>query len=173
MGARRSPRLLAAVLLVALALGLAACGSSGSSSTAGNSAGATTTGTVHLAKTKFILHAGLAFGAFHRYIWKPLRAGDFRHPFSHKLTIVKAGLAAAFIDHELKLALKDAQSSPTLSKLVAPITALEARIHGVGSHVQSSSNQSALSQANGSIGAIEGQAASAGQTISEQSPSSF
>ena len=54
--------------------------------------------------------------------------GTSRIPFSHKLTLVKAGLAALFINHELKLALADARASPTLSKLVAPITALQARI---------------------------------------------
>ena len=56
-----------------------------------------------------MLHAGLAFGAFHRWIYKPAKAGDLSHPLEHKLTTVKAALAAAFVYHELKLALADAQ----------------------------------------------------------------
>ena len=150
-----------AVLVIVLALAVSACGSSsGSSSSSGTS-------TTHFAKTKFILHAGLAFGAFHRYIYKPLRAGDFRHPFSHKLTIIKAGLAAVFIRHELRLALADARASPTLSKLVAPITALQARIAALRSGTPSAA---AVGQDNGAIGSIEHAAAGAGQPITEQAP---
>lgn len=67
-----------AALLVTLALVAAGCGSSSSSTSAPAAssppASATstpasttsTTGTVKLAKTKFVIHAGLAFGAFHR-----------------------------------------------------------------------------------------------------------
>lgn len=68
------------VLLVLLALTVAGCGSSSSSdSAASTSAAKTTTASspTHLATAKFVLHAGLAFGAFHRYIYKPLRAGAF------------------------------------------------------------------------------------------------
>ncbi len=135
----RHRRALALLAVLAVCLALAACGSSSSSSTASPGSASTTSGQVHFAKTKFVLHAGLAFGAFHRYIYKPWRAGDLRHPFSHKLTLIKAGLAGAFVYHELKLALHDAQSSPTLSKLVAPITALDNRLHGLSGHVNSAS----------------------------------
>jgi len=41
---------------------------------------------VHLAKTKFVLHAGLAFGAFHRYIYEPFRSGAFTSPLHHGLS---------------------------------------------------------------------------------------
>src|SRR4051794_5328427 len=98
-----------AALLVALALAFVAggCGSKSSS----QSAQTTTTGTTHFAKTKFALHAGLAFGAFHRYIYKPLKerrfSGGLLH---HKLATLKAALAAAFAYHEVKLALQDARS---------------------------------------------------------------
>jgi hypothetical protein len=36
-----------------------------------------TSNTKSFAKTKFVLHAGLAFGAFHRYLYKPYQAGTF------------------------------------------------------------------------------------------------
>jgi hypothetical protein len=160
-----------------LAVSLTACGSSGSSSSA-SSAGAapaagSTTSTTHLAKTKFVLHAALAFGAFHRWIYKPARAGELSHPFRHPLVATKAALAAAFTYHELKLALADAQASPTLSKLVAPITALQNKIHGLEGSVKSGGTSSSdASSLDGAVSSIKSQAASAGQPITEQTPSS-
>src|SRR5205807_538341 len=82
---RRSAVLLA--VISCLALVAAGCGSKSSSSTSG---GTVSTSTTHLAKTKFVFHAGLAFGAFHHFVYKPFRAGDFKHPLSHKLTVAKA-----------------------------------------------------------------------------------
>jgi hypothetical protein len=161
-------RALALLAILAASLALAACGSSSPSSTSAPT-GSTSTGQVHFAGTKFVLHAGLAFGAFHRYIYKPWRAGDFSHPFSHKLTLVKAGLAGAFVYHELKLALHDAQSSPTLSHLVAPITALQNRLHALSGHV-SSSNAGQLGSDAGQVSQIEQGSAQAGQPIQEQTP---
>jgi len=123
----------------ALALIAGGCGSSSAttsspsssaSSGAASSSGASSAqpGSIHFAKTKFVLHVGLAFGAFHRYIYKPFRAGVFGKPLSHKAALVKGALATAFIIHELKIAYTDAQSSPILSKLVSPITALMNKI---------------------------------------------
>jgi len=157
----------AAALAVVIALALSGCGSSSAGSSDAGAGSSTATSTTHFAKTKFVLHAGLAFGAFHRYIYKPLRAGAFSHPFSHKLTIIKAGLAAVFIRHELRLALHDAQSSPTLRKLVSPITALQTRIAQLRGGAPS---PSAVSSANSQVGSIENASAGAGQPISEQTP---
>ncbi len=166
-------KLLALVLLVAaLAVPVAGCGSSSSSSAGGgSSSGGSSTSHVTLAKTKFVFHSALAFGAFHRYIYKPVRAGDLRHPFSHKLALIKAGIAAGFVYHELKLALHDAQSSPTLSKLVSPLTALQMKFSGLGGQLRSgSADPNTITQANGQIGSIHQQAAAAGQPITEQTP---
>lgn len=163
-----------AVVCVALALVASGCGSSKSSSSAsGTSSATTSTSSTHLAKTKFVLHAGLAFGAFHHFIYGPLRAGDFKHPLSHKVTITKAGLAAVFLVHELKLALADAKADPALSKVVAPLTALEAKIRGQAAAIKSGHpNSSAIQSANGSIASIHGLSSSAGQPITEQVPPS-
>ena len=166
-------------LLVTLALVAGGCGSSSSASSpsaAANSPTTTTatTGTTKLAKTKFVLHAGLAFGAFHRWIYKPIKSGELTHPLSHKLTAVKAAVAAAFVYHELKLALSDAQSDPTLSKLVSPITALQTKIKDLGSSVKggnAATVEQQVTQANDSVGSISSQSASSGQPITETSPS--
>lgn len=98
------------VVVLVLALAAAGCGSSKKSSSSSS---------VGLAKTKFALHAGLAFGAFHHFIYKPVKAGDLKHPFSHKVALVEAGLAVPIVKHEVGLALHDAQSSPLLRKLVS------------------------------------------------------
>jgi len=169
----RYPVSLVAVVSI-LALAVVGCGSSKSSSTssaAAPAASATTTSTTHLAKTKFVLHAGLAFGAFHRWIYKPAKAGDLSHPLEHKFTTVKAALAAAFVYHELKLALADAQADPTLSKLVAPITDLQNKLHGLAGSVKSGGASAAdVSGLDSSVSSIKSLAASAGQPIAEQTP---
>jgi hypothetical protein len=115
----------------------------------------------------------LAFGAFHRWIYKPAKAGELSHPLEHKLTTVKAALAAAFVYHELRLALADAQADPTLSKLVAPITALQNKLHDLAGSVKSGGASAAdVSGLDGTISSIKDQAASSGQPITEQTPSS-
>jgi hypothetical protein len=120
-----------------------------------------------------VLHAGLAFGAFHRWIYKPAKAGELRHPFQHPLTAAKAALAAAFVYHEVKLALADAQSDPTLSKLVAPITALQNKLQGLAGSVKSGgAGAGDVSGLDSAISSIKDQASSAGAQITEQTPAS-
>jgi hypothetical protein len=164
---RRSAVLFAVVgCLAVLAAG---CGSKSSSSSV-SSAGATTS-TTHFAKTKFVFHAGLAFGAFHHFIYKPFKAGDFKHPLSHKLSVTKGALAAAFAYHELKLAANDVKASPTLSKLFAPITLVAAKIKGLGNPIKSGQDPSAaISGANSSLDSVKSTAAANGQNITDQIP---
>lgn len=172
---------LMAVLAVTLALVLAGCGSSSSSSSVGASsstapaaASGSTTNTVKLAKTKFVLHAGLAFGAFHRWIYKPVKAGYFAHPLNHKLALIKGGVATAFVLRELKLALTDAQADPTLSKLVAPLTAVQDKLKSLPADLKSgNANPADVLSANDSIGSIKQLAAGAGQPITEQTPATI
>jgi hypothetical protein len=164
-------RIVVIAVLFALAFSLASCGSSKSSSSASSAAAATATSTTKLAKTKFVLHAGLAFGAFHRWIYKPAKAGTLTHPLQHKATAVKAALAAAFVYHELGLALKNAQADPTLSKLVSPITDLQNKLKGVSGQVKSGGvSSSTADDLNSSISSIKDQATAAGQPITEQTP---
>ncbi|MGO9881743.1 MAG: hypothetical protein ACLPV4_01850 [Solirubrobacteraceae bacterium] len=159
------------------AFGVAGCGSSSSSSSASSSAAgtpaaaSTTTGTTHLATAKFLLHAGLALGAFHHFIYGPIKAGDLKHPFEHKLTLVKAGLAAVFVYHELKLAAEDAKSSKLLSPLVAPLTAAASKLSGLkGSITSGGVNPADITSLNSSLDQIKSTAASKGQSITESIP---
>jgi hypothetical protein len=151
-------------LLLVSALALGACGSSGSSS----SAAATSTGTTHLAKTKFVLHAGLAFGAFHRWIYKPYKAGVLSHPLLHKLAFIKALAAGAFVIHEVELARADAAQSRLLSHVVGPLTALGssvALIRAALNHHQVNAAQ--INSANSSIASASSASSAAGQPVAE------
>jgi hypothetical protein len=154
--------------------GLAGCGSSSSSSSAGggSTVASTTTGTTSFAKTKFLIRAGLAFGAFHHFIYNPVKAGDLKHPTLHKLTLVKAGLAALFVYHELKLAATDVKRSKILSALFAPLTLVANKLSALKSSLTSgSAKPSDISGLNSQLTQIGNTAASKGQAISESIPS--
>jgi hypothetical protein len=121
------------VLAVAFASAgaLAACGTKTVTDTGAN--GQTTVKTVpnvHFAKTKFLLHTGLAFGAFHRYIYKPFKSGGFKGGApGQKAAIAKAAATALFVYHELKQADDAAQSSDILrTKVAEPLAAALAKV---------------------------------------------
>jgi hypothetical protein len=152
------------LLLVGSALLAAGCGSSNSN--AGSTAPGSTS--VHFAKTKFAIHAGLAFGTFHHFIYDPFKAGDFSHPFSHKLTILKAVAAGLFIEHEVKLALTDARASKLLSHVVAPLAALGGGVALIRAAIRSGHpNAGAINSANSNVSSAESSSSSAGQPIQE------
>jgi hypothetical protein len=153
------PLLLVSVLVVA------GCGSSKSASTAGGSG----SGQVHLAKTKFVIHTGLAFGAFHRWIYKPFKKGDFSHPLSHKLAIVKAGAAGAFVLHEIRIARADAAHSKLLSKVVLPLLGLYGTVQLIRGalHAHHAPSSADVNKANSQVTSAESASKAAGQPITE------
>ena len=172
------------VPLALVPLAVAGCGSSSSSSSssasgapAASSSGSTSTLSTpnvgQLPTVKFVLHSGLAFGAFHRWIYKAFKAGAFSGGlFKHKLTVVRARLSGLFAYHEVKLAIKDAQPSPKLATPVAPITALANKIKSIGSSVKSGRpGASSLSSANGDITSVSGLTSAAGISVPDQIPS--
>jgi hypothetical protein len=175
---KRLTLLLVLVCTVAAAAA-AGCGSNSSSTSTGasaaTSAAATASGgssSTSFAKTKFVIHAGLALGAFHRWIYKPVKAGALKHPLSHKLTLVKAGLAAAFVYHELKLAANDTKSSKVLSTLFAPLTLAAEKLNSLKSSiVGGSASEADIDNINTQLAQIGSTASAKGQPISESVPS--
>lgn len=165
-------RSLVPLLLVGV-LAVAGCGSSKSSSSSSSSSGGaaasgTTTGKTHLAKTKFVIHAGLAFGVFHRWIYKPFKRGDFAHPLSHKLAVTKALAAGAFVIHEVRLARQDARSSKVLSKVVLPLTALGGSIAAIRAGLRSGHvNPGSVNSAESDVNSAKSASSAAGQPIQE------
>ncbi len=165
-------RALTLILILALGLGsglaIAACGNKQKVVTDTGKNGQTTTKTVadvHFAKTKFLLHAGLAYGAFHRYIQKPLKAGAFKSGApKQKRTIAKAAVAAAFVYHELKQARRAAESDKTLrTKLLQPFDNVLSQLSAAASSLKSGklpdlaglvAGMGGLSSAAGAAGAV-------------------
>ncbi len=170
-----------ALLVVGLLAGGCSSSKKASSVSAGSatSSGVTASGNstavknVRAPKTKFVLHAGLAFGAFHRYLYKPFKAGTFKaHAHGRLRAAVKGGLAGLFVYHELKLALTDAQADKTLSKLVAPITALQDRIRSSAAGVKSGKTQD-LEGTNTQLEQLRSQSAQAGAPVQDQQTNSL
>jgi len=170
-------RRLVAVLIVALVFGAAGCGGSKSSSSSGNGTPSTTQAgggpakKIRFAKTKFVLHAGLAFGAFHRYLYKPLKAGAFRKGASGRVkAFLKGAAAALFTVHEVRIALKDARSSKLLSKLVSPLTALQDRFAALRGRLKGGSTDPSaeIASLNGQVERVRGQSSSLGAPIKDR-----
>ena len=136
----RQFRYYVALLVVLTLVGVGACGSSGgkerstgSTVTADSTVGSddpednapcpTNGNSRPFAKTRFALHAGLGLGAFHRYIYKPLKNGGFKAGADkRKRTFVKAAIAGAFTVHELKVAKGFAEANPSLCNAIQSVT---------------------------------------------------
>lgn len=164
------------VVLVSVAL-LAAAGGCGSSSKSGSGSASSGSSSgqpakkIRFAKTKFVLHAGLAFGAFHRYLYKPYKAGRFRKGASGRVkAFIKGAAAALFTVHELKIALRDAQSSKLLSKLVSPITALQARFSALRGRLKAGDTDPSadITALNGQVDGVRGQSSRLGAAIKDR-----
>ena len=127
MQAARAPRQATIAALVAvLAVISAGCGS-GKTTTTTNAQGQTVVNcTIAFAKTKFALHAGVAAGAFYRYIYNPWRAGKFKQDApGRKRALAKAAASGLVVVHELRVAARDARcDGPALKKLASPISSL-------------------------------------------------
>lgn len=123
---------------------------------------------------KFIFHAGLAFGAFHHFIYLPFKAGKFTSGgFLSKLkTYVEAGAAALFVYHETKLALQDAQQNKLLKLVVAPLTAVVSLFNTIVSKVKGHNlDPATITSAESAVTSIENQAKQSGSSVSEAIPS--
>jgi len=87
---------------------------------------------VKFAKTKFVLHTGLALGAFKRWIYNPWRAGTFKKGAGGRTkALVKAGLAAAFTANELKNARNAALSDDRLRGIGQRLGPLQEKVKGL------------------------------------------
>jgi hypothetical protein len=170
-------RLMILVLSLALAMFLvagcksSATGASGSSTSAASPAVAATACPAQasgFAKTKFVTHAALGFGAFHRYIYKPYRAGTFRSGAHGRLTaFIKAGLAALFIKREIRLAAAAAQDSPALCKLVlTPLRTVSETVEAAVDKLKGG-DASGIGPIQNSISNVESGASRQGASITE------
>jgi hypothetical protein len=169
----------AIVLAGILPLGLTACGPSSNAASNASVAATSTSvacqkvGTINFDKTKFVLHAGLAFGAFHHFIYEKAKNGQFVSGASGRIkNLIEAGLAGVFVIHELKLVKADAESSPTLCHLVAPLDEAGAELTALKDKIKSgNASQQDLDNVNNSINQAQNGAANAGVPAPDQVPS--
>jgi hypothetical protein len=181
MVARTGLRTRTRVLMIGIVLvgwvAATGCGPS-SSNSATNSASASASavpgaacqqvGSVNFDKTKFVLHAGLAFGAFHHFIYAPYKAGTLHGVGA----LAKAGLAGLFTVHELKLAKADAESSPTLCHLAAPFDKASAAISSSTSQIKSGKASSQdIEGMNNDVNAVQSGAKADGMPAPDRVPS--
>ena len=127
-----------------------------------------TSNTTSFAKTKFVAHAGLAFGAFHRYLYKPYQAGAFQSGANGRVkALLKAGTSALFIKREIRLMSEDIKANPALcNAIAAPLADVGNSLSGAVSSLRND-DSSGLTAAQSAISTIEGKAASSGNTITE------
>lgn len=141
-------RVVVMVAALALALGVGACksdsttaASAPTSTTAAAAAGPNgedaafscpTENTKAFAKTTFAAHAGLGFGAFHHWIYAPMKDGDFAKGHNGRVAaFVKAGLAGLYTKRQVRLTAESAEANPRLCKsIVAPLHDLSDKISG-------------------------------------------
>ena len=155
---------------VAPAAAAAGAGAAGSamampSTTAG---GCPTSNTTTFAKTKFVLHVGLAAGTFHRYLYKPFKAGSFHKGATGRITaLIKAGATALFDEHEIRLAIADVKASPALCKvLIAPLAEVADKFAALKSKV-TGGDTTGLEPVNSNLSSISSTSAAGGAPITE------
>lgn len=161
----------AAATATSVAAGAASAAGSATAGMSASASGATScpsANTTTFAKTKFVTHSGLAFGAFHRYLYKPFRAGTFQSGAHGRITaIVKAGVAALFIKREVRLAYQDVQANPTLCKAIAqPLQSVGDQIDAAVSGLKTGST-SGITALDGVVQSVTSKASSAGAPIKE------
>jgi hypothetical protein len=117
-------------------------------------------------KTRFLLHMGLAYFAFHHFVYAKWKAGDFKSGASHRTSnIIKAALAVLFTYHELHKAYDIAKGShsKTLHLLIAPLSALFGLFNSAYAKAKKGQlPDSTMSGLNGSAGSFASTAGKAG-----------
>ncbi len=168
------------VLVVGVLLALlAACGGSndtkdnagvGTSASPTPSGACASAGETRFAKTKFVLHAGVAFGAFHRYIYKPYRAGAFKSGAPERTkALAKAGASALVVAVEIKAAKNAAAGDPTLCKLVPSLDRLSGLVSTVAPGLTGGTfNPTQLLDLNKGIEDFKSNSSSSGASIPER-----
>src|SRR3569833_1189467 len=117
------------------------------------------------AKTRFITNAGLAAGAFKRYIYSPYRKGTFKSGAKgQKRAIVKAAAAGLFTLDQLRRAKANVQADPTLCKaLSAPLQHLSTTMKGLVDKLKRGEiDPATIGAASGALEQTRGSAGSAG-----------
>jgi hypothetical protein len=124
---------------------------------------------ISFAKTKFLLHTGIAAGAFYRYIYDPWRAGAFKQGApGRKKALAKAAASGLVVVHELKIAARDARcDGPALKALARPMTAAVAAA-GTLSALSGGGGLGSIGTAGAAFDELKSAAAAAGASIKQR-----
>jgi hypothetical protein len=136
---KRVATTICALTLLPAAIGLSACGGDTKTVSSTTPSGEVVTRTVpdvKFAKARFVLHTGLALGAFKRWIYDPWKAGTFSQGAEGRnKALAKAGLAGVFALSQLKeardAALSDDQLRGLGDKLSSTIGLVSAFVPGL------------------------------------------
>jgi hypothetical protein len=173
MRAKPTARLALAGSLTALLglVGLLAAGCGGAKTTTSTNAQGQTVVSceISFAKTKFLLHTGIAAGAFHRYIYDPWRAGAFKQGApGRKKALAKAAASGLVVAHELKTAARDAQCDGPALKTIAPPMSTAVAATAALSALTGGGGLASIGTAGAAFGALKSAASSAGATITQR-----
>ena len=159
-------RVIALVMgLMILFGGATACSSSSSSTQAATPASRTASstaspstascasaGTRKIPKTRLLADLALTYGAFHRYLYKPYKAGAFHKGASGRTkAIIKAGLATAVIVKLLSNASKNAAADPILCKYVPSMDNIKASLSNLADKIKGGSATSSDADSTNSL----------------------
>ena len=150
-------RTIIALTLIAALLGSAAAPSLAGSAHAANRANS------HPAlfdKTRFVLHMGFAYFAFHHFVWNRYKEGAFKPGAPKRIrNIIKAGIALLFAYHEVKVSYDIAakSDSKTLHALISPLQKLGTTMSAIGAKFKRGQYSDAdVTSLNGSADAFQG-----------------
>lgn len=122
-------------------------------------------------KTRFLLHTGAAFFAFHHFVYKRYKEGGFASGAQGRTgNFIKAGIALLFSYHELKVAygIANKSNSNLLHALVSPINALLGRFdHARANLTKGNYNPSDITGLNDSVNNLGRQSSSNGYKITD------
>lgn len=129
-----------------------------------------TENTRSFAKTRFVADVGLAAGTFHRYIYKPYKAGTFKGGADGRKTALVKAVATAALDAKLiSNATKNAKANPTLCRTLATsLSRLSTRLDGLDGEI-TSGNLAAIASVETLIQQVLKDSKSAGLPVTETS----
>ncbi len=132
-----------------------------------------TKATRKFAKTRFVANAGLAAGAFKRYIYTPYKKGAFKSgAHGRKRAIAKAAVAAAFTLDQLRRAKNNVKADPTLCRaLTSPIGKLSALATAMVARLKKGdADPSQIGSFDGGLEGFRKDAGSAGAGFKDRTP---
>ena len=123
-----------------------------SSTASPSTASCASAGTRKIPKTRLLADLALTYGAFHRYLYKPYKAGAFHKGANGRTkAIIKAGLATAVIVKLLSNAKENAAADPTLCKYVPSMDNIKASLSNLADKIKGGSATSSDADSTNSL----------------------